>query len=450
MVKMHHKATTMNKILTELPKGKNNKINWSATVGMQVVCLYNDNEYTVTIINYDIKERKLTIKYGEKECKIHSCQFSKGGIGNVLNKYVMDYRYNIGDIVEVNGRKLKILDRYRAKHKLYMYECLYCGNKDTISESRLMNNHGCNVCCSSPLKVLRGYNDLATTNPDIVKFLSNKNDAYIYSSGSNKKVSCICPICGTKKDMTVHHLCKKGVTCNNCSDKISYPNKFIFNFLSQLNLNFVAEKTFKWSEGKRYDFYIPSIHAIIEAHGLQHYQESGYLGRNFQEEQCNDLIKKTLAESNGITNYIVLDCRESSSKFIINSILKSKIASLFDISNVDWTQCNKYATSNLANIAIDMWNEGTGIALIAKHLGLTKVTISKYLKNANDNGKCIYNGHEEMIKSNTRNSIKVISLTDGKEFNSIKACATFYGISRDSIKKNTKGLFKLIYNKPNS
>lgn len=437
----------MNEIITTLPKGKGNKTNWSATVGMQVVCLYNDNEYTVEITNYNTKDRKLTVKYGEKECKIDSYQFSKGGIGNVLDKYVMDYRYNIGDIVEANGRKLKILNRYKKKSKRYDYECLNCKNKDSITEAHLINDKGCNVCCSSSIKVLKGYNDLATTNPSVIEYLTNKADAYIYSAGSAKKISCTCPICHTKKPIIIHKLCSKGFTCNSCSDSISYPNKFIFSLLTQLKLEFQAEKTFNWSEGKRYDFYIPELNTIIEAHGLQHYKESGHYTRTLNDEQKNDAKKEALATANGIEHYIVLDCRESSSKFIVNSIINSDIPRLFDISNIDWEKCDQYAISNLANIAIDMWNQGMTTRSIAKQLGLTKITVIKYLKNANDNGKCVYDAHDEMIKSNTRDSVKVISLKDGKEFNSIKECAAFYGMSRSTVRNNTKGLFKLIRDK---
>lgn len=428
-----------NRILTELPKRKDGKVNWGATVGMQVECLYEDAKYIVSILDYDIKNRLLTIKHGGKEHQLKSCQFSRGGIGNVLDKYVSDYRYNIGDIITVNGRDLKILDRFRQGRKYYTYECLNCSNKDDISETSLTTNSGCNVCCSSPSKILKGYNDLATTNPAILKYLVDKNDAYKYSSGSGKKVLCSCPLCGIEKPMVVHKLCTKGFSCNGCSDGVSYPNKFMFHMFSQLGVKFEAEKTFSWSEGKRYDFYLPNHNILVEAHGMQHYQECGYSGRTLEDEQENDRIKVTLARTNGIERYIVLDCRESVAKFLINSVESSELNELFNLSNVDWKTCDEYAIRDLSLAAIEMWNQGIKVMEISKRLGVTKNTVIKYLKNGSYSGRCDYDPRHEMIKSNTRHRVEVFCKTDGKKFNSITDCAKYYGTTRTTIRRNSKG-----------
>ena len=51
---------------------------------------------------------------------------------------------------------------------------------------------------------------------------------------------------------------------------MSYPNKFLFSFFEQLGANFTPEKTFDWSENRRYDDYIilPNGETLIcENHG---------------------------------------------------------------------------------------------------------------------------------------------------------------------------------------
>ena len=53
-----------------------------------------------------------------------------------------------------------------------------------------LENHWCPVCCNK--KVIVGFNDLATTNPDIVKELVDKSIATKVTRGSGKKVEWQC------------------------------------------------------------------------------------------------------------------------------------------------------------------------------------------------------------------------------------------------------------------
>ena len=67
------------------------------------------------------------------------------------------------------------------------------------------------------------------------------------------------------------------------------------------------------------------IYRIIENHGEQHYIHRGtFKSKSLEDEQRNDVYKKTLARQNGVIHYIVLDCRESNVSWIKKSILNSQ------------------------------------------------------------------------------------------------------------------------------
>ena len=71
------------------------------------------------------------------------------------------------------------------------------------------------------------------------------------------------------------------------------------------------QKTFDWSQRKRYDFYIEEINTIIVVHGDQHYANSfeSIGGKTLEKEIENDALKQRLAIENGMNNDIVRDAR---------------------------------------------------------------------------------------------------------------------------------------------
>ena len=158
---------------------------------------------------------------------------------------------------------------------------------------------------------------------------------------NTQAIECICPLCKERKTYkSTRDFYKYGFVCQNCSSKISYPNRFIYKFLTQLGIEFETEKMFDWLGKKRYDFFIPSLSCVIEAHGQQHYTNS--LWSTVEEQHKNDMLKENLALSNGITNYIQLDCRKSSMKYIKQSILNNeKMGELFDLTKIDWNKIDK-------------------------------------------------------------------------------------------------------------
>jgi hypothetical protein len=250
------------------------------------------------------------------------------------------------------------------------------------------------------------------------KLLANQEDGYRYTKFSNNKVLFKCNNCGEEKEKKIYVVYRKGFSCSKCGDGVSYPNKFMFNVLSQLAVKFNTEYTPEWSNfkdcdcgnektkgKKRYDFYIPSKNTIVEMHGVQHYEDVKWSStelsnRNLKEEQKNDEIKFKLAKKNGINKYIVIDARNSDMNFIKSNILNSELSSLFDLNNVDWLECHKFALSSRVKETCDIWNwlnvDERSVMKIVDIMGMSEETIRKYLKRGRDLGWCDYEEYHGM------------------------------------------------------
>lgn len=195
----------------------------------------------------------------------------------------------------------------------------------------------------------------------------------------------------TENDLTNKN---KNFGCQLCNDFISYPEKFTTNLLMQLGITFKRQKRFIWAyimkgnkkEVKIYDFYfkLNNERYLMECQGGQHYEKTFETlgGRNLEEEQGNDVIKKELALANGIKkeNYIVIDCRESRSDWIKQNIIDSKLNELFDLSKVDWNECNRFANKSIMYEVCYEYEKCKDIKRLCSKYILDDSTIRKYLK----------------------------------------------------------------------
>mgnify|MGYP000879902175 CR=1 FL=1 len=425
-------------------------VDWEKSIGQKVKGIYDDINFEVEIVNYYKKNNRgyLDIKYNNDVYSICASSFILCKLGNILGKKTNVYKYNVGNIIKTNTGKLKILKQIRIKYnnekteKGYKYKCLNCNNIGTILEAQLKNKTGCNVCCSSPKKALKNYNDMWTTNPELASLLANPEDGYKYTENSHQKLDWKCPNCGDIiKNKEIASINRNGLSCPKCGDGISYPEKFMYNVLEQLNINFIyqlTKTTFNWCDKYKYDFYMSEYNIIIETNGKGHYEEGfGRCGgRTLKEEQENDKFKKELALQNGIKpeNYVVIDCRESTLEWIKKYILSSKLNELFDLSKIDWLKCHKFACSSLVKKACDLWNSGIcSTTKIGKTLNLCQAVIIKYLKQGAKLGWCDYDV-KKIIVENARingnaNKKAIVCLNNKKIFSSIKETQNYYNIN---------------------
>ena len=398
-----------NMVLTELPK-KGKFVDRKRMEGMSLEILYYGEIYMVTILKYFMNEKgkyRFLVDYDGYvlEEGIDCNHFLNGKFGGILNKVTSKFKVEIGESFIDDKRNIVVIDReyrnrvrpldkkgreYIENTKWYKCECKDCGYDNTwIEESHLLRRKGtgCSVCNSNLGAIVQGINDILTTNPEMVyEYGLEINEAKKNSFGTHKKLKFICKDCGCEKFVRPVNVDKnKSISCF-CGDGFSYPEKLMYSVLKQLNIEFIKEFNSKWTNGKRYDFYIPSLNCIIETHGGQHYEESNKKSnwnRTLQEEQENDRIKRELALENGIEYYIELDCRKSDLEYIKINILKSELNQLFDLQKVNWTEADLYAIkSNKVKTVCEYWNskeEWETISDLERIFNISKNTVVKYL-----------------------------------------------------------------------
>lgn len=380
-------------------------INWDLSIGKTVDFQYDDVVATLTITGRtdNIQYVYIDIPGYVIHHKIYVGQIRHGQLGYVIKKITPGFKYKVGDVV--NGLLITNM-RKVPKYKYYTYICTIDGYKGEIREDHLCTGHGCPVCTNKV--VLVGWNDIATTNPSMAKLFYNIDDASKYTEHASSYADFRCPRCGNKIHSLISWVAYDGLSCKKCGDGISYPNKFVYNFMEQLSilynnrgniLTFTPEKRFSWAmnfqhvnkklSGKKiYDIFIDNYNIIIENHGDYHYKNNfacidGAL--SLKEVQENDLIKHNLAIANNIVEerYVVLDCYKSDMQYIKHSIMSSNLPLLLDFveSDIDWNKCDEFATSSRVYEACCYWNKGVKdykeIALLMK---MHQETIKRYIK----------------------------------------------------------------------
>lgn len=107
----------------------------------------------------------------------------------------------------------------------------------------------------------------------------------------------------------------------------------------------------------------------------------------------NDIRKEEIATSNGIQNYIILDCRYSNADWIKNSIMHSELPNLFgfNVADIDWNLCDKFASGNrIKMVCDDFYSKKLFIDELAEKYKVSKQSIINYLYKGNEFGWCNY------------------------------------------------------------
>lgn len=339
---------------------------------------------------------------------------------------------------------LIILDESVRDHIRYVkYQCTICGYVGKMKKCHFNAGTGCRVCNGK--EVLKGYNDVATTNPNLVDYFKDKPEAQRITAHSGKKIVTKCPVCGLEKQQRMCDITHRGYKCSICYGGVSTPNRFMGALLNHIGVEFITEKTFDWSRKARYDFYIPSICAIIEMHGKQHYSDRVGWG-NFQEIQQRDRQKKELALSNGMLHYIEIPSVRSEVDFLKDTVVSSGVLNLFNVSatDINWAVVYNSAKSGIPFACLNLWNGGVhDISDIANTLSISKDSVVKYLKEYASYGLCDYSAQSQkqigLEAAHIAHRRPVMCQNTGETFNSIRDAAQHFGIAERALQNHLSG-----------
>lgn len=367
---------------------------------------YGEIEGILKILSYH--NNFVTVEYNGAIYNLHTENIKNCALGKILGIIKSEYRFNIGDTIKDDYRNFTLIDRY-IKHfktnrqKFYKYKCNICGYVGEIYEGNITNKkHKCS-CCTNNVTV-EGINDIPTTDPWMVDyFQGGYNEAKQYTHGSTKKIYPRCPNCDTisNKLVQIRNIHKYKSRFCNCGDGKSYPEKFVYGFLRQITnsediISQYNNSQATWiTNNYRYDYYVKSKNMIIEVHGNQHYSKKTFEycgGLNLDSIKRIDELKRDLALKNGISHYIVIDCRKSNMEWIKNSLINSCLFDIFSISKeqINWDYCEENSRSNLIKQVCDYKNnyEDATSDEICNYFGISKGTLSRYISVGESLGLC--------------------------------------------------------------
>ena len=380
----------------QFPLNKSGNISWKNSIGVVADFYYCGERHTLKILGRGNPTNEfVTFQVDDMLPETARTQKIKYLLFDDLF-YKPNYLYKVSDIVNdvmiLEQLYFKRTENSANKEKFYRCRCLIDGYEYVVEEIELKNGRKCPKCVGRVLIV--GHNDLATTNPEVIQYLLDKEDGYKYTRGSKNRIWTICPICKHKKLMAVTDLTHRGFSCSKCSDGLSYPNKFAHNIFEQINKQYKeyrSEYSPDWAGQMKYDNYVllkDGREIIVEMDGGFHYKE------NYKWATKNDAIKDSLAEEHGI-KIIRVNCfyNKITQRFnLIKNGLINSLKDYFDLSYVDWDIADKAGVSSKLVEVSSYYNENPFMSnqQIADKFHMNAVTIRHYLTVGERLGLCKY------------------------------------------------------------
>lgn len=324
-------------------------------------------------------------------------------------------------ILQEKGSKVILLGEYKNCRSKILCQCSINNNHIWETEPwNLLMGTGCPYCDG---KMVLPEESLGAKRPDLIEYFINKEDAFKYRVQSGKKVKLKCPYCGTLKELKIQELTQKGFSCPNCSDNISFPNKFIRNMLKQLGVPFIPEWNDYWCKKYKYDveFELNGKKFLIECDGIYHY--NNIIGEESLEKQKErDSIKDNLAKKYGYC-LIRLDCRDVSGQSIFEKVLKSSLNNILDFNGFDLQQCIIDSQKSLMVEVCKYYNNNMNKTIneIAKNFEISVATTINFLKRGKELNICPYyknRGYKTKMISVLNKNMEPI-----ETYNSIKECS---------------------------
>lgn len=324
------------------------------------------------------------------------------------------------------------------------YKCKVCGFRGRIRADHYMHGTGCSACNGK--SVLIGFNDVATTDPDVARFIYPAEDSHKYTRKSAKHVGVMCDVCGYKRDIKVCQLTQDGFNCPICGDGISYPNRFMHALLINLGVDCVPEYRAPWSGLYRYDFFLPQHNSIIEMHGMQHYIKRSSFSSTLKEIRERDSKKRELALGNGVQYYFEIPAKRSNAACLMDSIKSSGVFEKLqvDTTNLSLSEVALTSSNSVSRKCLYEWQSGeSSTSEIAEKLGVSSNTVRSYLKAFASMGLCDYDPARSIemcrISAVEAHKRKVMCVNTGLQYSSIREASMATGVSERNIVECVRG-----------
>lgn len=404
-------------------KGINSK--WNKEMEDLTIKLFNSGySYDEISTHKDINLSKDSVRNKLQELGL----VKKGDKYSKVNNY--DYLYSINDIV--NGLKIvKQTRRDKYNDKSYIVQSIEHPKAPTYMVTEMYLKHGGSCAYVTGKRIYEGNSlySLKYIRDNIIDVERAKNIA----PHSSKKELFKCENnCGVTKKMTPNSLLDRGFSCPNCSKNITYPERFIIEYLKIKNIPYKHQYKFSNSK-RRIDFkvWINSIPYLLECHGIQHYKEqnSSVWKNAYSHTKKSDEVKRKFAKDNKIV-LIELDCRYSDFNFI-----KEQVDNNIYLPSIVEEEVNSICENIMRNSKYDVksiikdYNRGMTLKKVAdKHS--TGVTVVKNVLKQNN----------VKIRTNGESRTKLVKcIKTGDVYSSVKEISELFNIPPNVLYRHLNG-----------
>ena len=240
----------------------------------------------------------------------------------------------------------------RGSHKKVWWKCAL-GHSWLASIEKRVTGQKCPICQGKKVEI--GFNDLATTHPDLVQEWDYEKNIDLQptevSMGSHKKAWWLCKHNHSwQADISSR---VGGRTCPQCVTELqsSYPEKALYYYIKKIFSDTIASYKINGSKLFELDIFIPSLNIGIE-----------YDGEKWHQDIERDIDKNKKCSALGITLFRVREpgCPTLSDNLSINIFMHSKRN---DLHNAIYETITKIQniTNTKASIKIDLDSDNVEI-----------------------------------------------------------------------------------------
>lgn len=136
-------------------------------------------------------------------------------------------------------------------------------------------------------------------------------------------------------------------------------------------------------------------------------------------------------------HHIEINASTSTIDYISLSIKNSELASIFDLSAVNWRDVDRKANRKIYEFAVRSYNDKKSVNDIATELKVSPDTVRRILRCATADGKCNYSSYNSIIQnqrlaSNARKRA-IRCITTNEIFDSLQSASIATGISPKAL-----------------